>query len=268
MAGKKEVIGVAEAELGYLEKSTSYWKALGTKCLFEKTKYAGDGNVQKYAWETGHYKTYGWAPWCMSFIVWILMAVLGKDKADKLLCGMYNSASTIETKNAMVKAGRQVALNKAEAGDIVFRSRNGGGHVGLVTGRSADGKIITIEGNSSSSDITSWNGGAVVKHVGASWEWCVRPDWSLVENIDDWHWVKSAGIWYYQDGKGRNSYGWKLIKESSRNKKHWYFFAEDGAMMTGTINVNGNTYYLMESGDLEGACCKTDETGALHVWDV
>lgn len=83
-----------------------------------------------------------------------------------------------------------------------------------------------------------------------------------------WHWIKSEGIWYYQDDEGRNSYGWKLIKESSGDKKHWYYFAEDGAMMTDSITVNGNTYYLLESGDFEGACCKTDETGALHVWDV
>lgn len=262
MDGKKEVIKVATAELGYLEKGLNYWKALGVQCLFDKTKYAGDGNVQKYAWETGHYNSVGWAPWCMSFVVWVFMAAFGKTKANQLLCGMYNSASTMDTKNTMVKAGRQVVLSKAEAGDIVFRSRNGGGHVGIVVGRSSEGKIITIEGNSSSSDIASWNGGAVVKHTGASWEWCVRPDWSFVETKNEWHWVKSDGIWYYQDADGRNSYGWKVIN------RHWYYFAADGAMQTGPLWVNDKLYYLMESGDFEGACCKTDDTGALYVWDV
>lgn len=268
MSGKKEVVGVATAELGYLEKSLSAWKKYNTQCLYDKTKYAGDGNVQKYAWETGHYKTVGWAPWCMSFVVWVFMAVFGKDIADKLLCGMYNSASTMETKNAMAKAGRQVALNKAEPGDLVFRSRSGGGHVGIVAGRSSDGKIISVEGNSSSSDITSWNGGAVVQHTGATWEWCCRPDWSLVEKKDEWRWLKVNGVWYYQNGDGKNSYGWKLIKESGSNKQHWYYFASDGAMMTGAVWVNNKLYLLMDFGDLEGACMKTDDTGAHYIWDV
>ena len=266
MSGKKEVIGVATAELGYLEKSLSAWKKYNTQCLYDKTKYAGDGNVQKYAWETGHYKTVGWAPWCMSFVVWCLMAVLGKDNANTLLCGMFNSASTMDTKNAMVKAGRQVALSKAEEGDIVFRSRNGGGHVGIVTGRSSDGKIITVEGNSSSSDITSWNGGAVVKHIGASWEWCCRPDWAKVENT--WHWVEENGIWYYQDKYGNNKHGWEKIKEIQGNKRHWYYFNDKGQMLTGAKWVNGKYCCFMDSGPLEGALCRSENDGYQYIWDV
>ena len=79
---------------------------------------------------------------------------------------------------------------------------------------------------------------------------------------DSWNWIKSDGIWYYQDSEGRNTYGWKVINH------YWYHFAPDGAMMTGAINVNGNTYYLLESGDLEGACCKTDDRGVLRPWYV
>lgn len=263
---KKEFVGVAKAELGYLEKSIAAWNKYGKSCLYDKTKYAGDDNVQKYAYETGHYRSVGWAPWCMSFVVWCLMAVLGKDKANTLLCGMYNSASTMDTKNAMVNAGRQVAQAKAEEGDIVFRSRNGGGHVGIVIGRSSDGKIITIEGNSSSSDISAWNGGAVVKHTGASWEWCCRPDWSKVENT--WHWVKDKGIWYYQDADGRNSKGWREIPVTGGTDTYWYYFAEDGAMQTGAIWLGDEPYYLMEKGPLEGACCKTDDRAVQRPWKI
>lgn len=80
--------------------------------------------------------------------------------------------------------------------------------------------------------------------------------------VEGWKWIKDGGIWYYQDQYGKNTYGWRVINH------HWYYFAGDGAMMTGVITVNGKTYYLMESGDLEGACCKTDDTGALSPWYV
>lgn len=79
---------------------------------------------------------------------------------------------------------------------------------------------------------------------------------------DSWNWIKSDGIWYYQDNEGRNTYGWKIINH------YWYYFAPDGAMMTGSIQIGDELFYLMESGDLEGACCKTDERGALHPWYI
>ena len=263
MASRKNVVSVAEAELGYLEKSLANWNKYGTACLYDKTKYAGSDNVQRFAWETGHYNNVGWAAWCMSFVVWAFMAVYGKDKANELLCGMFDSASTMDTKDAMVKAGRQVPLNMAEPGDIVFRSRKGGGHVGLVVGRSTSGQIISVEGNSSSTDITSWNGGAVVKHTGASWEWCCRPDWSIIEDDKTkMRWVYDGKYWYYQDGYGRNTYGWKVINH------HWYAFDGKGKMRTGVFHEGDKTYYLQESGDLEGACCKTDESGNLEPWYV
>lgn len=83
-----------------------------------------------------------------------------------------------------------------------------------------------------------------------------------IKKDNTWNWIKSNGIWYYQDSEGRNSYGWKIINH------HWYYFASDGAMMTGAIQIGEELFYLMESGDLEGACCKTDERGALRPWYV
>lgn len=84
---------------------------------------------------------------------------------------------------------------------------------------------------------------------------------------DVWKWVKVGETWYHQSN-GRNSYGWKLIKESNSDKKHWYHFDEKGRMEKGVIDDNGKLYYLLESGALEGACCKTDSNGELKVWDV
>lgn len=77
-----------------------------------------------------------------------------------------------------------------------------------------------------------------------------------------WHWVQSDGKWYYQDSEGRNTHGWKVVNH------HWYAFDEKGAVRTGIFHEGADTYYLMESGDLEGACCKTDNRGNLEPWYV
>ena len=267
MSMASSFVAVAASELGYLEKSRANWEKYGINCLYDKTRYAGADNVQKYAFDTGHYKKYGWAAWCMSFVVWVMMAKFGKEKANTLLCGMFDSASTMDTKNAMIKAGCGVDLSKAQAGDIVFRSRNGGGHVGIVKGWQ-NGKIVTIEGNSSSSDLTSWNGGAVVEHVGASWNWCCRPDWSLIAEPEAWRWVNDGQYWYYQDQTGKNSYGWQLIKETNGDACHWYYFNSKGQMLTGIQQIDGEWCFFQPNGEHEGAMCCTDKKGYLQVWDL
>ena len=264
MKPQETFVAAAVGEKGYLEKSRKNWDLYGVNCLYPKEKFAGADNVTKYAYDTLHYKKYGWAAWCMSFVCWVAMSVFGPDKANELLCGKYSSASTMEVKDAMVKAGREVDIGKAQPGDIVFRSRNGGGHVGIVKGWQ-DGKIVTIEGNSSASDITSWNGGAVVEHIGASWQWCCRPDWSLVQPIG-WHWVKSGGKWYYQDENGVNAHGWQKIKETNGDFYHWYFFDSKGAMLTGVQTVDEKLCLFMPDGGLEGALCISDQWGYQAPW--
>jgi len=77
-----------------------------------------------------------------------------------------------------------------------------------------------------------------------------------------WHWVHVGNDWYYQDNDGVNTYGWKVINH------HWYSFDNRGKMRTGVYHEGDDIYYLMESGDLEGACCKTDDRGVLYPWYV
>lgn len=267
MSAAGQFVAVATAEIGYLEKSRESWELYGVSCLYHKTEDAGAGNVQRYSYETGHYRLYGWAPWCMSFVCWCLVACFGADSANKLLCGMYKSASTMETRAVMAKAGREVPLAKAEPGDLVFRSRTGGGHVGIVAGWQ-DGKLVTVEGNTSATDATAWNGGAVAQHIGGQWQWCMRPDWSIVDSSGGWHWVHDGGTWYYQDSTGKNAHGWQKIKETNGNLVHWYYFADNGAMQTGLLRQDGKIYYLAEEGPLEGACCRTNSTGALEIWSI
>ena len=270
MPGKKELLSKAKAELGYLEKSKANYSLYGAACLIPKTQYAGADNYTKYAYDLnnaglGHKNGQAW---CLTFICWLYWVTFGATYANKLLCGMLSSASTMDTKDAMIAKGRQVPLNKAEPGDIVFRSRSGGGHVGLVVGRSGSGQIITIEGNSSSDDITSWNGGAVVQHTGAPWEWCVRPDYALVPNAETWDWLESGGSWYYQNQNGENWHGWHTIKERYGNNWHKYYFANDGKMLTGAHWINEKLCLFMPLGPLQGAMCVTDAEGYQNVWNV
>lgn len=83
-----------------------------------------------------------------------------------------------------------------------------------------------------------------------------------------WHWVKAGNDWFYQDEDGRNSYGWKTIKETGGSLEHWYYFHSNGKMAKGVLHEGGRIYYLMENGDLEGACCRTDSSGAHYIWNV
>ena len=264
---KNKIIALAQEEIGYLEKSKDNFSLYGSECLYPKVKYCGADNYTKYAYElrnAGQGHPNG-QPWCMSFICWLFYKVCGAETANKLLCGMLTSASTMDTKNAMIRAGRQVPLNMAAPGDIVFRSRNGGGHVGLVEGRTGDGRIITIEGNTSKTDATAWNGGAVARHTGGSWEWCCRPDYPV--EGDGFHWVHSDGKWYWQDSQGRNWHGWKDIKETNGDKIHRYWFNHTGEAVTGSKFLDGKWYFFWPDKDLEECMmCITDENGVHTVW--
>ena len=266
---KQDVLDLAYAEEEYCEKAKKYLDKYGISVLYDKTNFSGSDNLTKYCYELnqaglGHPNGFAW---CMSWICWLYWKCYRTEIADKLLCGKLRSASTMVVKDAMLKADRLVPLAKAEAGDIVFRSRSGGGHVGLVVGRASNGKIISVEGNTSATDATAWNGGAVAQHVGGSWEWCCRPDWSLCE--DPYHWVQSNGKWYYQDANGQNWYGWNKIKESIGDKFHWYWFDHTGAAATGAKFIDGKWYFFWPDKDKnECMLCITDSTGAQVVWTL
>lgn len=267
---KQDVIDLAYAEEEYCEKAKKYLDKLGPEILYDKTNFAGSDNLTLYAYELnkaglGHPNG---QPWCQTWIAYLFWKCYGTEIADKLLCGKLRSASTMVVKDAMLKADRLVPLAKAEPGDIVYRSRKGGGHVGLVVGRASNGKIITVEGNTSATDASSWNGGQVARHTGASWEWCVRPDYSILDAYPGWHWIQYDGDWFYQDYYGNNWHGWLKVKESAGGFYHWYWFDKRGIMATDVVQIDGKMYYFQASGDLEGALCITDESGALVIWNM
>lgn len=71
-----------------------------------------------------------------------------------------------------------------------------------------------------------------------------------------WQYLKSGGI--YVRSK------WEVINH------HWYYFDQDGWMLTGWQKINGKWFYLEESGDYEGACWHeaAERDGSLERWYV
>jgi hypothetical protein len=76
-----------------------------------------------------------------------------------------------------------------------------------------------------------------------------------------WH-HDSKGWWYATGESTYHHDTWALINH------HWYYFGSDGYILTGAQIIGDGIYYLMEYGDLQGACCVTDDRGSLFPWWV
>ena len=96
-----------------------------------------------------------------------------------------------------------------------------------------------------------------IGHVEYVYEMPVKPGW--IKN--------DAGEWYYRLDTGKLAVGWKAIRNADGNVR-WYHFQPSGLMDTGWIKIGDDWYYLEESGDLEGACYRSDESGAQSIWIV
>ena len=169
MTAIDKLIGIAEAEVGYLEKKSNAQ-------LDDKTSNAGTANYTKY-WRDIKPEYQG-QPWCAAFVTWCFVKAFGQAMAKKLLqhypyvyCPTMASLFTL---NANPKKD-----------DIVIFYRNGTfTHTGIVTAVSGD-YFTTIEGNTSGGSSIIANGGGVFrkgyynsKLPGT--KFCT-PDYSLVE---------------------------------------------------------------------------------------
>lgn len=128
------------------------------------------------------------------------------------------------------------------------------GHIGIYIG---DGKVVEARGID--------YGTVKTELYARPWQECcklkdIQYDGSEREQYP--RWIHVGDLWYYRLGPGQNAHGWRVING------HWYYFDEKGRMLTGAQEINGAVYYLQESGPLEGACCKTDDTGALSPWHL
>ena len=80
-------------------------------------------------------------------------------------------------------------------------------------------------------------------------------------------WVQSDDKWYYRVSAHENAHGWQKIKNAD-GKTRYYHFQSNGVMDIGWIKIGDDWYYLEESGDLEGACYRSDANGAQSIWVV
>ncbi len=166
------VLGIAEEEIGYLEKKNN-------SKLDSKTGNAGSANYTKY-WRDIK-PSYQGQPWCAAFISWCFMKAFGLDNAKKLLKHWpYVYCPTLGVlfvKNANPKVG-----------DIVIFKHGGTfTHTGFVTKVTGD-RFWTIEGNTSGASGIVANGGGVCQKSYYNsnlpgTKFCT-PDYSIVLSAD------------------------------------------------------------------------------------
>ena len=157
----KQVIEIAEAEVGYLEKNSN-------SNLDSKTGNAGYNNYTKYArdlFNAGYYNgnKNGYA-WCDVFVDWCHWIAAGKDakEAQRVICqtgdcgaGCWWSADYYRA------AGRFYSSPKP--GDQIFFGESGDEyHTGIVYAVDSY-NVYTIEGNTSGASGVVDNGGGVFK---------------------------------------------------------------------------------------------------------
>ena len=173
MSAIDKLIQIANAEVGYLEKSSN-------SQLDSKTANAGTANYTKY-WRDIKPEYQG-QPWCACFVTWCFVNAFGKNNAQKLLkhypyvyCP---TMANLFTLNANPKVG-----------DIVIFKHNGTfTHTGIVTSVNGD-YFTTIEGNTNGGSTIIANGGGVCRKSYYNsnlpgTKFCT-PGWSIVEESED-----------------------------------------------------------------------------------
>lgn len=146
----KQLVAIAEAEIGYHEKATN-------ANLDSKTANSGKGNYTKYSRDlhkAGYYNgnKQGF-DWCDQFVDWCFYQLCGsKDKAEYLECqtGKYGAGCGYSLK--YYKAAGRFDRNPKVGDQIFFKYSNDDStadHTGIVV-RVTDSLIETIEGNSGS----------------------------------------------------------------------------------------------------------------------
>lgn len=137
-----KVISLAKTEEGYREKASNY-------LLDEKYANAGSGNYTKYGRDMHQVQPSNMdfpAAWCDAFVDWLFWKIFGASLARRMLCGDFDDY-TVVSANYYKRQGQWFTTPKK--GDQVFFKNSGGiCHTGLVT-EVKDGKVCTIEGNSS-----------------------------------------------------------------------------------------------------------------------
>lgn len=155
MSEIEKILGIANGEVGYLEKASR-------EQLGEKTANAGDKNYTMYAEEMDSLNVYNGKkqgyPWCNIFIDWCFYKALGLERAAELLIGW--SAGCTQDWNWFKSKGQIVT--DPQRGDLIFFGDCD--HIGIVKDV-VNGNVYTIEGNTSNKAELIVNGGTVASKI-------------------------------------------------------------------------------------------------------
>ena len=240
----KDLLNVAEEQVGYLEKASDY-------DLDSKTGNAGYNNWTKYGRDLVNWIGSPFAnavPWCQMFCAWCFIKAFGLDEAKELLGGWTAYCPT--GVNYFKNMGEWHTSNPKKGDVIYFYDSEGDyGHVGLVYDVDSS-KVYTIEGNTSATEGVVPNGGGVHKKSYDLFYYKIagygRPDYDEAKN--GWEENKSHRWKYYIDGKPYKD-GWLEVD----NK--WYYFSPSCYMLTdryiksADYSTNGLMYYLKKNGE-------------------
>lgn len=163
-----KVIAIAEAEVGYLEKSSEDYKA-NPSILYDKTGGAGNDNYTKYNYEM--HKLYPSvmdfpAAWCAAFVCWCFYKAYGENASKDMLGGWDDYTKGAITKFKAINTFFLRGRKKPVKGDVVYFTKDGtfnGVHHTALVYRVDAAYIYTIEGNTSEGSQVIPNGGAVCK---------------------------------------------------------------------------------------------------------
>lgn len=190
MTAVERLVATARAEVGYVEKKTNAQ-------LDDKTANAGNADWNKYARDLDalgvvyNGKKNGYA-WCDIFVDWCFIQTFGLENALTLLCQPRNGMGAGCTCSARYyKQQGRFHTKNPQPGDQIFFSKDGGEtsyHTGLVVDV-RDGKVYTVEGNTSSTPGVVPNGGMVRdKSYNLSYAKIGgygRPDFSIIKEDED-----------------------------------------------------------------------------------
>ena len=159
MTAVEKLLATARNEIGYLEKKSD-------SNLYSNTDNAGYNNYTKYAKELDETIIYngkknGYA-WCDIFVDWCFIKTFGFDNGLKMTFQPTRGAGAgcEYSANYYKKNGKFYKSNPQPGDQIFFTNGNRMYHTGIVE-KIADGKVYTIEGNTSSAAGVVENGGAV-----------------------------------------------------------------------------------------------------------
>lgn len=252
MTAAEKLIEVARNEIGYVEKRSN-------ADLDSKLGNAGSNNYTKYARDL--FPNLQGQPWCDMYVDWCHVQAFGRVKAMQLIGGGF-SAYTPTSAQYYKNKGWWKTSDPKPGDQIFFKNNTRIYHTGIVT-NVLDGRVHTIEGNTSGMSGVVANGGAVCeKSYLLTYEKIAgygRPDWSIVESpLYVIGWNHDAHGWWYADTK--NTYikdRWAVING------HRYYFNKDGYALTGWQEINDSWYYFEPRAGhpLECALYVTDQLG-------